>query len=151
MTPSSVHSTGHDSTLEIIPTALAPAVLVVDGSETCRDSLISLLRISGYRAIGAPNARVAMALLPGWHPVLIVSDLRVLASDAGSLLAYCRTEHPDVPILMLAHELPDAPPEVESGMAGFLLKPIDAGKFCSAVSRVIARAAHTRDRSFHVS
>jgi DNA-binding response OmpR family regulator len=88
-----------------------------------------------------------MALLPGLHPILIIGELELLCRDTGSLLAYCRAEQPDVPILMLAAALPDSPPDVEAGMAGFLLKPIDPGKFCAAVNRVITRAARVRGHS----
>jgi CheY-like chemotaxis protein len=138
---SSVHSTGHASARETVPPTLPATVLVVDGSEANRDHMAALLRICGYRAVVAPHVLAAVALLAKIRPVLIVCDLRLLMADTGSLLAYCRSEFHDVPILMLGNEVPDAPPNIETGMAGFLLNPIDPGKFCAAVCRVIARAA----------
>jgi CheY-like chemotaxis protein len=141
MTLHPTHSTGHAFTRETIPLTPPATVLVVDGSEANRDHIADLLRTCGYRTLVAPNALAAVTLLSRDRPVLLVSDLRLLIANAGSFLAYCRSAFPDVPILMLGDEVPDAPPDIEAGMAGFLLKPIDPGKFCVAVCRMIGRAA----------
>jgi CheY-like chemotaxis protein len=57
-------------------------VLVVDDNPDTRDAVVTLLQISGYRAVGAPDGRDALAYLKGLgDPSLILLDLRMPVMD----------------------------------------------------------------------
>jgi DNA-binding NtrC family response regulator len=118
-----------------------PQVRVVDDSKVIRDTIVWMLRVSGYRTLAAENGFAAQLLLMAEHPTLIVSDLNMPLGDGWELLTFCHQHCPEIPVMIVSGEGLGRHPEIERWAAGFLAKPFDFGKFQDAVSQLISRAA----------
>jgi two-component system C4-dicarboxylate transport response regulator DctD len=118
-----------------------PQVLVVDDSKVIRDTIVWMLRVSGYRALAAENGFAAQLLLMAEHPILIISDLNMPLGDGWELLTFCHKHCPEVPVMIVSGEGLGRHPEIERWAAGFLAKPFDFQKFQDAVGQLISRAA----------
>ena len=66
----------------------AAPVLVVEDDEDVRDSMVTLLEIEGYKAIGAANGQQAFDLIhAGLRPCLILLDLGMPVMDGRQFRA----------------------------------------------------------------
>lgn len=102
-------------------------ILVADDEKNIREALVKWLNSSGYEAVGAENGLAAQRLLQEEAFSGVVSDLKMPGLDGLQLLAWCRTEGPDVPFVMIsAHgEIQDAVEAMRRGAKDYLVKPFD--------------------------
>ena len=119
--------------------AVSPIVLVLGVSEERCNEIAWLLRISGYQVSIVPDVPAAQMSLVQSRPALLVSDLPMSPDDVSAgVLACVRSHYADVPVLIVS-DAPGLARESPPGVS-FLTRPLDAGKFCSAVNRAIARS-----------
>jgi CheY-like chemotaxis protein len=119
----------------------SPQVLVVDDAESVRYCIAFILRGSGYEVLEAKNGLAAQTILKTEHPALVISDLEMPVCDGWSLLTYCHTEHPDLPVLVVSGGSEGKRPEIECWASGFLPKPFGIVEFHTEVQRLISQAA----------
>jgi len=102
-------------------------ILVVDDEKNIREALVKWLATSGFEALGAENGLAAQRLLQEEAFSAVVSDLRMPGLDGLQLLAWCRSEGPDLPFIMIsAHgEIQDAVEAMRRGAKDYLVKPFD--------------------------
>jgi len=102
-------------------------ILVADDEKNIRESLVKWLNASGFEATGVENGLAAQRLLQEVPFAGVVSDLKMPGLDGLALLAWCRTEGPDVPFVMIsAHgEIKDAVEAMRRGAKDYLVKPFD--------------------------
>ena len=100
-----------------------------------------LLRRGGYRVIEAEDGLAAQIILLTEQPALVISDLQMPLCDGWDVLAYCHTQHPNLPVLIVSGEALGRRPEVERWAAGSLSKPFDPEHFAAEVRRLVSRAA----------
>ena len=70
--------------------AMPFTVLIIDDTFTCRESVATALRKSGYRVVCAENGRRAMSALDECSPDLILLDLAMPDGSAADLLKQVR-------------------------------------------------------------
>jgi DNA-binding NtrC family response regulator len=119
----------------------SPQVLVVDDANAIRNCISFLLRANGYRVLEAENGLAAQVLLMVERPVLVISDLEMPICDGWSLLAYCHTKHPDLPVLVVSGGSLGKRPDIECWASGFLPKPFSVSELHNEVRRLISQAA----------
>jgi DNA-binding NtrC family response regulator len=124
----------------------ASTVLVLGDLGGEGDRIAWLLRISGYHAAIVPDAASAEMFLAQHHPALIVARLRHMAWDPrdplDEFLAALLAANPETRVLLISDDAATARSEIKSGVVeGILPRPLDAGKFCSAVHRAMNRTA----------
>jgi len=102
-------------------------ILVADDEKNIREALVKWLNASGFEATGVENGLAAQRLLQEQPFSGVVSDLKMPGLDGLALLAWCRTEGPDLPFVMIsAHgEIKDAVEAMHRGAKDYLVKPFD--------------------------
>ncbi|MGH7177519.1 MAG: response regulator, partial [Tepidisphaeraceae bacterium] len=68
-------------------------VMVVDDTDSARDSVVRLLRLAGHSAVPARNGREALDFLEHTRPDLMLLDISMPGLDGLSVLEALRT-HP---------------------------------------------------------
>jgi hypothetical protein len=137
--PEKASSPGHPASAPHVPTVLVFGDFGEEGEE-----IAWLLRISGYHAAFVRDAASAEMFLTEHRPALMVTRLRRLArrrrEPLAGLLAALLTGSPETRVLLISDEVTAARSEIKSGVVeGILPRPLDAGKFCSAVHRAVHR------------
>jgi two-component system response regulator AtoC len=102
-------------------------ILVADDEKNIREALVKWLNTSGFEATGVENGLAAQRLLQEEAFGAVVTDLKMPGLDGLQLLAWCRSEGPDVPFVMIsAHgEIKDAVEAMRRGARDYLVKPFD--------------------------
>jgi CheY-like chemotaxis protein len=116
--------------------ARRPTVLVVDDDAELRVALTELLEAEGYRAPAAADGREALDSCDREKPDLILLDLKMPVMDGWQFLAAweTRTAEARCPIVLMSgfsfiHGA--------AGVAGFLRKPVEAGRLLTCVRRLL--------------
>jgi CheY-like chemotaxis protein len=118
-------------------------ILVVDDDCEQRSVFGELLRLAGYEVVVACDGQDALELLAaGLRPAVIVLDLAMPRMDGWAFLERLRgAEHSRIPVLVTSG---DAHGQRPAGADACLDKPVDAGVFRSAVSRLSSAASGER-------
>jgi len=105
-----------------------PVVMVVDDSDTFRQSVRKILEEEDYRVLVAEHGRAAWDLLQEQRPDMIISDIDMPHLDGFGLLNLIRGDLKlaDVPmVLMTSHIDVDVQVGPKTGVDGFLPKPFE--------------------------
>lgn len=117
-------------------------VLVVDDEKSVADSLVLILRASGYEAAAAYSGEQAVEVSEAKDPHIVVSDIVMGPMSGFDLAIWLAENHPACRIiLMSAHSFhnPLVAKSVQGGFE-FLPKPIHPDKFLATLSRPYVQA-----------
>ena len=123
--------------------SVAP-VLVVEDDDDVRDSMVTLLEIEGYRAVGAANGQEAFDLIHGGlRPCLILLDLGMPVMDGQQFRAAQLGDEKlaVIPVVVFSAR-PDAE-EVATSISAVaaLKKPVTYQRLRSILEQYCSRAA----------
>ncbi len=124
-------------------------VLVVDDDTSLLQLTALRLRSLGLEIKKAESAEEAVALLPSYHPRLVITDLRMGEMDGMALFSHIQQQYPALPVIILtAHgTIKEAVAATHQGVFGFLTKPFDKEELIELVTKALAlniRADHRR-------
>ena len=120
-------------------------VLVVDDEPSVRTIVRLVLEKAGYEVLEAENGATAIeALNTGENRLVldvVISDIRMPKINGVQAIEYFQREYPHVPIIVLTAypETKMAVSFVRSGVADYLIKPVDAQKLRDAVASAMER------------
>ena len=120
-------------------------VLVVDDEPTVRTIVRLILEKAGYEVLEAENGETAIeALTTGENRLVldvVICDIRMPKIHGVQAIEYFQREYPHVPIIVLTAypETKMAVSFVRSGVADYLIKPVDAQKLRDAVAGAMER------------
>ena len=120
-------------------------VLVVDDEPSVRTIVRLVLEKAGYEVLEAENGATAIeALNTGENRLVldvVISDIRMPKINGVQAIEYFQREYPHVPIIVLTAypETKMAVSFVQSGVADYLIKPVDAQKLRDAVAKAMER------------
>ena len=121
---------------------VSPTVLVVDDSNTMRQMVAHVLRLSGYDVLEAGDAEHALDLAGAHHVHAVLTDQNLPGMDGLTLVRTLRAMRPyaETPILILTTERSDAMREAgrEAGATGWMVKPFDPEQLVQMFRRVLA-------------
>jgi two-component system, chemotaxis family, chemotaxis protein CheY len=120
-------------------------VLVVDDEPCVRNVVRLVLEKAGYDVLEADNGETAIeAINTGENRLVldaVICDIRMPKINGVQAIDYLKKQFPHVPIIVLT-----AYPETEmavsfmrSGVADYLVKPVDAQKLTAAVEQAMGR------------
>ncbi len=126
-------------------------VLIVDDAPLNRKLAELVLRKEGFEVQTASGAEEALAQLGGFHPDLILMDLRMPGMD-GAELARCIKQDPSTRGIVIVALTASAAPEdrqtaLAAGCAGYLTKPLDTQTLGSTLRGYLEREAGPRGES----
>lgn len=120
-------------------------VLVVDDEPSVRTIVRLILEKAGYEVLEAENGETAIeALNTGENRLVldvVICDIRMPKINGVQAIEYFQREYPHVPIIVLTAypETKMAVSFVRSGVADYLIKPVDAQKLRDAVAGAMER------------
>ncbi len=114
-------------------------VLLVEDDAMCRDAMVTLLEIEGFRVTTAISGEGALALLLGGAcaPRVILLDLVMPHMSGYALIDELRTRRTlgHIPVVLVSGRGDVEALSVELGVDGFLKKPPDADDVVAVVQR----------------
>src|SRR5687768_7942465 len=87
------------------PSALGPAILIIDDDASITASLALLLKQHGYATVSAHEPMEALAAMRREKPRLVIQDMNFSRQTTGEegldLLARVRAEEPSMPVILM--------------------------------------------------
>jgi len=119
-------------------------ILLVDDDPSLLKLLAVRLRATGLEIETMPNAEQAVALIPGFLPQLVITDLRMGEMDGLALFKHIQEHYPNLPVIILtAHgTIKEAVSATRQGVFGFLTKPIDSKELVLLISKALTLHKH---------
>ena len=122
-------------------TASDPYILLVDDSTDGREMLAEYLTFRGFAVVEARNGSEAVELAKDRPPALILMDLQMPASPAGTPHGLLRADPRTMDAIILAvtaHAMKgDAEIARDAGCDGFIAKPFDIKSLGDAVAAIL--------------
>ncbi len=118
-------------------------VLLVDDDPSFRRVVEYQLREDGYRVFAAPNGTAALQQFQAEHVDVVLTDVKMPASDGMDLLARLKILQPDLPVVMLtAHgTIGAAVDAMKLGAFDYLTKPFTREQLRVVLSKTLDVAA----------
>ncbi len=115
-------------------------ILLVDDDPDLLRLLGIRLKAGGHTVLSATSGSEALAMLNGFEPDLVITDLRMDGLDGLALLDALLQQRPSLPVLLItAHgTIPDAVAATQRGAFDFLTKPIDNDELSSLIHRALS-------------
>jgi len=113
-------------------------ILVVDDNELMRNIVCFMLSRLGYMTITARDGTEALDSMKNNDNIhLVLTDINMPQMDGWELALHIKEVKPDIPIVVLTGEAPDAilPKLLDNGIHQALLKPIKLEDLRVALSR----------------
>lgn len=124
------------------------SVWVIDDDRSIRWVLEKALQRAGYNVECFTDADTALAELQNTLPEALITDIRMPGTDGHTLLARIRTEHPELPVIVITaySDLDAAVSSYEGGAFEYLPKPFDVSEAVELTHRAVASRQPTRGR-----
>ncbi|MCB1671991.1 MAG: sigma-54 dependent transcriptional regulator [Gammaproteobacteria bacterium] len=125
------------------------AVLVVEDDTDLREALCQTLEISGYRALPAESAALALEILGNCRPALIVSDVQMPGMQGDELLRQVKRQFPEIPFVLITAygNVTKAVEAMQNGAADYIVKPFQAEVLIEMVNRLAESSISGGDAS----
>jgi two-component system NarL family response regulator len=108
-------------------------ILLVDDHALFLEGLADLLTTRGFQVVGtARDGQAALAAARALQPDLILMDIQMPRCDGLTATRLIKSEMPEVKIVMLTMSETDQDlfEAIKSGASGYLIKSLDADRFC---------------------
>jgi len=128
----------------------AQKILLVDDDPSLLKLLAVRFRSLGFEVNTAESAEKAVALIPSYHPHLVITDLRMGEMDGMALFNHIKEAYPTIPVIILtAHgTIKEAVAATSEGAFGFLTKPYDPKELVELASKALSlNANHPLDQA----
>lgn len=116
---------------------MSKTILVIEDEPAIRNDLVTILNLSDYNTLDAPNGRLGIELAQENLPDLIISDIMMPEVDGFAVLKELqkKTETSDIPFLFLSAK--SAKLDIREGMSlgadDFITKPYDIDELLEAI------------------
>jgi DNA-binding NtrC family response regulator len=122
-------------------------IVVIDDDRTIQATLSAVLPRHGYEVRIGPNASQGRKKVAEVKPDLVLLDLGLPDADGLDVLRDLKTDHPELPVIVLtAHDsLANAIESIKQGAFHFLSKPYAIEELLSLCTRALDQQALTRE------
>jgi two-component system nitrogen regulation response regulator NtrX len=128
---------------------MAADILIVDDETDIRDLVAGILQDEGYDARSARNSDEALAAIASQRPSLVFLDIWLQGSklDGLQLLDAVKTEHPEVPVVMISGHgnIETAVAAIKRGAYDFIEKPFKADRLVLVADRALETSRLKRE------
>jgi len=125
----------------------SPAILVIDDDRHFRDSVSTLLQMSGYNVVCGENGHEAISQLAGRGVDLLLLDINMPEISGQEVLDFIVARNIDTSVVILSGEstFVQATQALRKGVEDFLTKPYDTGKLLDTVAKVLKKRQLKKD------
>ena len=122
-------------------------ILVVDDEIDLATSCQRLLQSKGYEVLLAASAEEAIQVVTGQDVQLVLTDLKMPGMGGMELLRTIRTEHPEVPVVMMTaySTVEDAVEAMALGAANFVPKPFSPDHLLIVLEKALQERSLRRE------
>jgi two-component system response regulator AtoC len=102
-------------------------ILIVDDEHNMQTVMRMILEQAGHAVLCADSGEAALPHIQNPNLDVVLTDLKMPGMGGGELLAHCRKERPDVPMIVItAHgTIRSAVESINAGAADYLTKPFE--------------------------
>lgn len=116
-------------------------ILIVDENTAALASLTAALESAGHRTIAALSFRDGVRIMTATTPALLICSVKLGPFNGLHLLMRGRSEHPDLPAIMIGPASEVLAREARAlGAAVYLAQPIETGALLSAAAELLESA-----------
>ena len=120
-------------------------ILIVDDEPSIRRVLAAHLRRDGFQVVAAEHGAEAIELLEAQPYHLLVTDLQMPELGGLELLAWCRAELPELPVIIITaygtvHSAVEA---LKLGAHDYITKPFDLTELRHVIGKALAHRARS--------
>lgn len=114
-----------------------PAVMIVEDEAPTRDSIIKVVKLLGYEAIGVGDLASARAVLNRAEAEIVLLDVNLGAENGLDFLREMRQSSPEIPVIMITgnREVETIVDAIKLGAREYMVKPFDATKLRALLER----------------
>ena len=114
-------------------------ILLVDDDPSLLKLLSVRLQATGLEIETAHSAEKGLALIPSYHPQLVITDLQMPEMDGLTFFNHIQEQYPTLPVIILtAHgTIKDAVSTTRQGVFGFLTKPFESKELLKLISQAL--------------
>ncbi len=114
-------------------------ILIIEDEPRMRRVLELVLESNSYRVETAADGEAGMQKWAGFHPDLVITDLKMPKADGMAVLAFGRQTDPGVPVLILTAfgTIPTAVDAMRQGAFDYITKPVDNDAIVEKVKRAL--------------
>jgi DNA-binding NtrC family response regulator len=118
-------------------------ILVVDDERNTCEALAVILHREGHRAAIVTSGEAALARLQRQAVDLVISDVKMPGMDGLALLHSIKTQHPDLPVVMMSghSNVSTAVEAMKQGAFDYLVKPFGKEDLLRTVQKALAMRA----------
>ncbi len=125
-----------------------PRILIVDDEPSIRRVLAAHLRRDGYQVDDAEHGGQAIERLEAQPYHLLVTDLQMPEIGGLELLAWCRAELPEIPVIIITafgtvHSAVEA---LKLGAHDYITKPFDLTELRNVIGKALAHRVRVGDK-----
>jgi CheY-like chemotaxis protein len=114
-------------------------ILVIEDDDMSREGVAEVLTDEGYEVLAARDGVEGLALIPTYHPELVLTDLHMPNLDGWGVIEHLKQTYPTLPVIIFTSDIEiDAWREAQRlGVRGFVNKPLDLDELIRHVKRVL--------------
>jgi two-component system, NtrC family, response regulator AtoC len=118
-------------------------ILVVDDERNTCEALAVILHREGHTATIVTSGEAALARLQRQAVDLVISDVKMPGTDGLALLHIIKTQHPDLPVVMMSghSNVSTAVEAMKQGAFDYLVKPFGKEDLLRTVQKALAMRA----------
>lgn len=122
-------------------------ILIIDDEEPIRFSLRGILEDEGHTILEAGTAEEGLAIVDSEAPDLVFLDIWLPGMDGLSAQAILRTEHPNLPVVMISGHgtIETAVTAIQQGAYDFIEKPLSLEKVLIVAARALETGTLRRE------
>jgi len=118
-------------------------ILIIDDAADVRDTLRTILEMSGHRVIEAADGRAGIAAYAAERPGLVVTDLNMPGMNGIATVTALFTADPNARVIVMtgSGDPPGALPPELKGRITWMTKPFRRATLLEAIAQVLGHRA----------
>ncbi len=116
-------------------------ILVIEDEIPLLDSILQLLRFSGYEGVGAPNGCIGLEMAFDIHPDLIICDIRMPEVDGFDVIKELNSDPStvNIPFIFLTAKADTVDRELgeQLGASAYITKPFVHNELLATISSCV--------------
>ncbi len=124
-------------------------IMIVDDKDMMRDSLSLALTRAGHKVVTTGDPTEGPELVRQHRPACLITDLKMPKMDGIELLQRVRSEHPDVPVVLMTAfaTISTAVQAMKFGAFDYVQKPFESDEILVIVDRAIEHGKLVQDNA----